>query len=350
MEAIFWSVDTLRKQSNYAIEAMKLMFPPQPSWATPNEIVLELPTVRLRKFGIGNGIPTLIDAPYAGHPATIADYAEGQSLVQTLLNNDTGNVYVTDWKSATYEMRNLSVDDYLDDLSQIFDYLGSRVNLIGLCQGGWLAAIYAALYPRQVNSLVIAGAPIDTDAGDGPIKQLVHSFPLEAFAALVNAHGGLMHGDLMLLGWKALHPEVHLAFKWIDLWANLDSETELERGRTFASWYEHTVNLPGRFYLQVVDQLFQRNLLFKGRFIARGRRVSLGDISCPVYLLAGAQDDITPPAQVFQAQKVLPQGKSIPAFAAPGGHVGLFMGRSTLNEFWPDVAEWISTSGRKRAA
>ncbi len=332
---------------------MKLIFPPQPLWATPNEIVLDLPTVRLRKFGIDNGIPTLIDAPYAGHPATIADYAEGQSLVQTLLNNDIASVYVTDWKSANYAMRNLSVDDYLDDLSRIFRHLGSYVNLIGLCQGGWLAAMYAALYPRQVNSLVIAGAPIDTDAGDGPIKQMAHDLPLGTFAALVQAGGGLMRGDLMLFGWKAMHPEVHLVFEWIDLWANLDSEIELERGRTFASWYGNTLNLPGRFYLQAVDQLFQRNLLFKGRFIAHGRRVSLGDIRCPVYLLAGGEDDITPPAQVLNAQKVLPHGRYIPAFVAPGGHIGLFMGRSTLNEYWPGIAGWITrntVSARKQAA
>jgi polyhydroxyalkanoate depolymerase len=353
MEAIFWSVDTLRKQLNYASEAMKLIFPPQPLWATPNKVVLDLPTVRLRKFGIDIGIPTLIDAPYAGHPATVTDYAEGQSLVQTLLNNRIAGVYVTDWKSATYDMRDLGIDDYLDDLARIVDYLGSYVNLIGLCQGGWLAAIYAALYPRRVNSLVMAGAPIDTDAGDGPIRQMVRSYPLGSFAALVQAGGGLMHGDLMLLGWKAMHPEMHLVFKWLDLWNSMDSKIALARGRKFACWYENTLNLPGRFYLQVVDQLFQRNLLFKGRLIAHRRRVLLSDISCPVYLLAGREDDITPPAQVFQAQKLLPQGKSVPAVVAPGGHIGLFMSQNTLNEFWPDIAEWISwntNSERKRAA
>jgi len=353
VEAIFWPFEALLKPLNYANEAMRLLFPPQPSWATPNEIVLDLPTVRLRKFGTDVGVPTLIDAPFAGHSAHIADYAGDQSLVQTLLNNGIAGVYVTDWKSATYEMRDLGIDDYLDDLARIVDYLGSYVNLIGLCQGGWLAAIYSAIYPRQVNSLVIAGAPIDTDAGDGYIKKMAHGLPLEAFAALVQAGGGVMRGDLMLASWKGMHPEIHLVFKWVDLWNNLDSKIDLERGRTFASWYENTIDLPGRFYLQAVDQLFQRNLLFKGRLIAHGRQVSLSDITCPVYLLAGGEDDITPPEQVLQAQKVLPRRKSIPAFVAPAGHVGLFMGRNALNEFWPDIAEWISrktTSGRGGAA
>ena len=32
----------------------------------------------------------------------------------------------------------------------------------------------AARFPDKVNSLVLAGAPIDTDAGNGPIKRMVH--------------------------------------------------------------------------------------------------------------------------------------------------------------------------------
>jgi len=45
------------------------------------------------------------------------------------------------------------------------------VNLVGLCQGGWMSAMCAARFPRKVASLVLAGAPIDTDAGNGPIKR-----------------------------------------------------------------------------------------------------------------------------------------------------------------------------------
>ncbi|MEJ7718849.1 MAG: hypothetical protein WKF31_13125 [Thermoleophilaceae bacterium] len=34
---------------------------------------------------------------------------------------------------------------------------GGPVNLVGDRQGGWLAAIYAALHPEQINTLTIAG-------------------------------------------------------------------------------------------------------------------------------------------------------------------------------------------------
>ena len=48
--------------------------------------------------------------------------------------------------------------------TQSVELLGGRVNLIGDCQGGWLATIYAALHPERVNTLTIAGAPIDFHA------------------------------------------------------------------------------------------------------------------------------------------------------------------------------------------
>ena len=37
--------------------------------------------------------------------------------------------------------------------------LGGRVNLVGDCQGGWLAVIYAALYPDTVETLTMPGPP-----------------------------------------------------------------------------------------------------------------------------------------------------------------------------------------------
>jgi poly(3-hydroxybutyrate) depolymerase len=42
-----------------------------------------------------------------------------------------------------------------------------------------------------------------------------------------------------------------------------------------------------------------RNELVSGELWAHGRRVDLADIRCPLYLLAGAKDHITPPPQVF---------------------------------------------------
>jgi poly(3-hydroxyalkanoate) synthetase len=57
---------------------------------------------------------------------------------------------------------------------------------------------------------------------------------------------------------------------------------------TFNRWYENPIDLPGRWYLQVIAQLFKENRLAKGEFIGLGRKLNLRNTTCPTYLLAGA--------------------------------------------------------------
>jgi poly(3-hydroxyalkanoate) synthetase len=61
-------------------------------------------------------------------------------------------------------------------------------------------------------------------------------------------------------------------------------------------------------------------------------------------LLAGAADDITTPEQVLGAADYLgtPDDRMVRKIA-PGGHIGLFMGASTLRDNWPQIARWVNS-------
>ncbi len=331
------------KNLKFAEEEIKIHDELRPILATSNQVRLDLRTMALRDYGQPGGIPTLVDAPHAGHTAVIADYHDGQSLVQTLLANGLGHVALTDWKSATDDMKDLEIDNYLAEVVVAIDDLGGRVNLIGLCQGGWMAAMIAARFPEKVNSLVLAGAPIDTDAGDGPIKRMAHQSPISFYEELVALGGGLMKGKYMLQGWKNMNPEQHYIQDHIDLYEHIDDPAYLAKEETFNRWYENPIDLPGRWYLQVIAQLFKENRLAKGEFIGLGRKLDLTNITCSTYLLAGAADDITTPEQVLGAAKYLgTSADRIVQETVPGGHIGLFMGARTLKEHWPRIARWIA--------
>ena len=327
----------------FAEEEIKIHGGLVPKLATPNTARLDLRTMVLRDYGKPGGIPTLVDAPHAGHTAMIADYHKGQSLVETLLANGIGHVALTDWKSAAPDMKDLEIDNYLAEMIVAIDDLGGRVNLVGLCQGGWVSAMLAARFPDKVNSLVLAGAPIDTDAGDGPVTRMVHEFPVSFYEELVELGGGLMQGKFMLQGWKNMHPEQHYIQDHIDLYEHIDDPAYLAKEETFNSWYENPIDLPGRWYLQVITQLFKENRLAKGTFVGLGRRLDLRNITCPLYLLGGADDDITAPEQVLGAKNFVGTPKErIVEKTVPGGHIGLFMGARTLKEDWPEIAQWIA--------
>ena len=333
-----------QKNLKFVAEAEKVDYELKPQFASANSVMLELHTLRLREFGDAKSgaVPTLVDAPYAGHTATIADYHKGQSLVETLLANGHRRVLLTDWKSAGPEMKDYDIDNYLAEINVCVDDLGARVNLIGLCQGGWMSAMYAARYPDKVATLVLAGSPIDTQAGNGPLKQMVDGMPASFYEELVQTGGGLMRGRLMLEGWKSMHPEAQYVDKYLRLYEHIDDPDYLSKTEAFARWYENPIDLPGRWYLQAIHQLFMENRLAKGEFVGLGRRLSLADIRCPVYLLAGEADDITPREQVFAAEQLVGTPKARIAKAlAPGGHIGLFMGAKTLRENWTEIARWI---------
>ncbi|RVT38268.1 alpha/beta hydrolase [Sphingobium algorifonticola] len=339
----------MQRNLDFAAEAGEIENPPAPEWASANTVRLDMDTMRLRAFrpsAGGSGLPVLIDAPYAGHSATIADYDQGQSLVQTLMANGLGQVFVTDWKPATPQMRYFGIDTYLAELNAVIDDLGGEVHLIGLCQGGWLGTMLAARFPGKLRSLTLAGSPIDTDAGTGPIRQLAHSLPLAVYEEMVAAGGGTMPGRFMLTGWKNMHPGKQYLEKFETLYRHVEDADYLARTEKFASWYENPVDLPGRYYLEAIGQLFKENRLAKGRFVALGRTLDLARITIPLYLLAGEADDITTREQVFRAAELFgTPADQVRKCLVPGGHIGLFMGRETLKTAWPDIARWIGQLG-----
>ena len=341
-------LDLYARNLEFLAEEEKIHHERRPQPATANTVRLDLRTMLLRDYSLPDaaGVPTIVDAPYAGHSAMIADYHPGQSLIETLLANGVDRVLLTDWKSATEDMKDLEIDQYLAELNVCVDDFGGRVNLVGLCQGGWLSAMFAARFPHKVASLVLAGAPIDTDAGNGPVKRMAHSYPTSFYEEMVALGGGLMRGSVMLRGWKNMHPEEHYIKFHVDLYEHIDDPVYLRKEETFERWYENPIDLPGRWYLQAIVQLFKENRLAKGTFVGLGRRLDLKDVTCPVYLLAGESDDITTREQVFDAEKYLgtPPAR-IRRSLVPGGHIGLFMGARTLKQTWPEIARWIAAAG-----
>ena len=110
----------------------------------------------------------------------------------------------------------------------------------------------------------------------------------------------------------------------------------VERYREFEDWFKHTQDIPGAFYLWIVEHLFRDNGLVSGTIEIGGRTVSLGEIDMPLNLLAGATDHITPPDQVFAiAALVATAEELIFRDVTRGGHLGLFMGHEALHQHWP---------------
>jgi poly(3-hydroxyalkanoate) synthetase len=319
-----------------------------PNWNTPHEIVFEAPVARLRDFSTSRTtkvVPTLVLPPQAGHDSCIVDYSAQQSQMGAIRVAGLTRAYTLDWIGATAETKDAGIDDYLDVVDRSIDHIGGPVNLIGDCQGGWLAAIYAALRPERVNTLTLAGAPIDFHCGEPVIYAALTAVApdgnLAFYRALVAAGGGMLRGEHMLAGFIVIKPDNEIA-RQLALLANVRDRDHVERYREFEDWFKHTQSIPGAFYLWIVEHLFRDNELIAGELEIGNDRVDLGRIQCPLNLLAGAIDHITPPDQVFAvADHAGTPPEQVRRATTAGGHLGLFMGREALSVHWPPLLEAV---------
>jgi poly(3-hydroxyalkanoate) synthetase len=332
-----------------------------PEWATPHEIAFETPLARLRDFSTRRRgvLPTLVLPPQAGHDSCIVDYSPAQSQMGAILEAGLERALTLDWLGATPSTAGASIEDYLDIVDQAVEHCGGIVNLIGDCQGGWLATIYAALCPERVNTLTIAGAPIDFHAGEPVIAEIVRQLAphgnLWFYEALVASGGGVFKGRYMLSGFIAINPEDEIS-RQLELLQSLADPHHVERYTEFEDWFKHTQDIPGAFYLWILRHLFVDNELIAGKLEIDGTPVELGRIGMPLNLLGGERDHITPPEQVFALKEASSTPvEQVSSSLSSGGHLGLFMGREALRERWPvllaDVRRrsTVGSAGRSRA-
>ncbi|MCK1385023.1 alpha/beta fold hydrolase [Bradyrhizobium sp. 21] len=309
------------------------------AWNTPNRVALELATMRLRDCTrTKSGRPALVCAPYALHRALIADFAPGHSVVQSLQNGGIDRIYLTDWRSATPHMRYLSIDSYLGDLNVAIDEIGAPVDLVGLCQGGWLSLLYAARYPAKVRRLVLVGAPVDLSI-ESSLSELVRNTPATVYDQLVSRGGGNVSGEEMLRVWSKAPSRDDIATA---LQTDLSDDEGAALLARFERWNSETLNLPGAYYLEIVNGIFRENRIASGQFTALGRAIDLKDVKVPLFLLAGLDDDVVPAAQALATAGLVGTPPAfITAASVPSNHLGLFMGARTHAHAWPRIAEWL---------
>jgi poly(3-hydroxyalkanoate) synthetase len=347
-------LDLIRRNFDYLEEVLR---PPEAEWQTYcHEVRLPEPYSKLGKLldfsgrvpVAGEVIPTLILPPQAGHHSYIADYSAEQSQVQMLRENGLGLIFCLEWLPGTQETKHASIEHYIETVHYCVTKLGGKANLIGDCQGGWLSTIFTALYPEMVNTLTVAGAPIDYQSGDGQIKETINMiskmFPdkgMSFYKAMVALGNGVLDGRYMVLGFNTMKPG-QTSMRYLSLYRNIHDDEQLRRFREMKNWYDFTQNISGDFYLWIVQHLFRDNELIHGKLVVGGRQVDLKKIKCPLFLVGGERDHVTTPDQVFAMSDYVGTAKeNIHEYLVDAGHIGLFMGKNVLEETWSDIGKTI---------
>jgi len=108
------------------------------------------------------------------------------------------------------------------------------------------------------------------------------------------------------------------------------------------NWNAWTIDVPGTYYLEVIEKLYKRNELATGNFVALGQKIELSRLRLPIYLLAGSADEVVAPEQLLALERLVgTRPEHLRHAVAPSSHLGLFMGKRTLEQYWPAIVRWM---------
>lgn len=310
-------------------------------WYSSGCVVADLTSMQLREFETDDagGVPILIEAPYAIHDAGIVDFANRHSIVQAITSRTQRRLLVTDWKSARPSLGDLGIDALIADLNAAVDLVGGRVDLLGLCQGGWMALAFAAAFPHKVRRLALVGAPIDIDASPSLVRSAAQSTPAQMIEQAIQMTGGIVQTGVTFsrLIAECESPDAIRSALQLD-----DCAPEIVA--LFQRWNRRSLDLPGAYFAQVNDWIFRENRLARGTFEVFGRPVLPKAINSPMFLMAGERDDYAPPAQVLATAALVgtSRGDITQRIVPASTHLGLFLGARTLRDEWPALVDFLS--------
>ncbi len=322
------------------------------------EIVTALPFCNLLHFrkDINKQQPKLlIVAPMSGHHATLL-----RGTVEALLPDL--DVYITDWldaRNVPIYHGDFTLESYIEYTVEFTRLLKGDVHLLAVCQPSVPVMIAASVMNERKDnppkSMTLIGGPIDTRINPTKVNKLASEKPLQWFKnnvitrVPVNYPGFMRRvypGFLQLSGFMQLNLDRHInAHK--DLFKHLvegDGESATAH-RKFYDEYLSVCDLPAEFYLDCIDQVFQRHLLPKGEFVYEGKKVKPSAITKTALLtLEGELDDISGVGQTKAAQTLcsaLPEEMRTHYMQKGVGHYGIFNGRKFREHVVPIIVDFI---------
>ena len=321
---------------------------------------------RFRLDGIDDDRPKmLIVAPMSGHYATLL-----RGTVRRMLQKY--EVYITDWsdaKTVPLHEGDFDLDTYIDYLIEFLEYIegvkpGQRPHMLAVCQPSVPAFAATALLnqhnsPATPLTLTMMGGPIDTRECPTSVNDHAMNRPIEWFRHSViatvpmNYRGAgrkVYPGFMQLSAFMSMNLQSHMMSHY-EMFKHLTAgdEESAQATKDFYDEYRAVCDMTAEFYLQTVEEVFQKHSIPNGKFRHKGEIVDLTQITDTALLaIEGERDDISGLGQTKAALKLTPglsDDRKRYYMAEGAGHYGIFNGSKWRNKVAPVVEEFIAEHG-----
>lgn len=298
---------------------------------------------------VEKGDPVLLVTPLAA-PSICYDLRRGCSLVQHFVNQGRPT-YLVEYGEVSFKDRDLGLEHWINEvvpaaIQETSAHAGGRpVHVIGWSLGGTFALLTAADRPDlPIASLSVLAAPVDVSL----VPLVAPSRPLLD----LGSGRGLVTGALRAIGGAPKPPLVAWAFqlgsvqrlvgKPLALLTHLDDTEFLAQVEAVDRFASQVIAYPGRTFGQLYHRFAKGNALLTGELELDGRSISLGAITVPVLVLAGATDTIAPVPAVKAVMPLLSGSEETQFEIVPGGHLGMLTGRAARASTWAVLDDWVS--------
>ncbi len=282
----------------------------------------------------------------------ILDLQPDKSVVKKLLDEGL-DVYIIDWGYPSGADRYLTLDDYVNGyLNNAVEWIrkkskADKITLMGVCQGGTLSVMYAALHPEKIKNLVSLVTPINFDTDKG----LLHIWAKSLDVDKIVDYYGIVPGDLLNVGFLLTDPFRLMIDKYAGLFDRIECEPDNEACRfkneemvknflRMEKWIFDSPDQAGEAYRQFMKDCYQKNLLIKNEMKLDGKMIDLKKITMPLLNVMAETDHLVPnAASIPLNDAVSSTDKEMLVF--PTGHIGIFVGSKSQKEVCPKIAQWL---------
>ncbi len=298
----------------------------------------------------------LIVAPLSGHYATLL-----RGTVEAMLPEH--DVYITDWTDARMVPKisgSFDLDDYIDYVIEMIQFLGPNIHVMAVCQPG--PAVLAAVSlmaedddPCQPATMTIMGSPIDTRRSPTVPNQLAEEkphlwFKRNMIMTVPFPYPGAMRrvypGFVQLTSFMSMNRDRHIDAQWQYFNSLVKGDGDsVARHQDFYNEYLSVMDLTAEFYLDTIEHVFQNHSLPKGELIHRDRLVRPEAIRTTALMtVEGELDDISGIGQTQAAHDLcvnIPKDRQSDYIQEGVGHYGVFNGSRFRTEIQPRIRDFI---------
>ncbi|KCZ71841.1 poly(R)-hydroxyalkanoic acid synthase, class III, PhaC subunit [Candidatus Methanoperedens nitroreducens] len=282
----------------------------------------------------------------------ILDLQPDKSVIRRLLDKGF-DIYIIDWGYPSGVDRYLTIDDYVNGyinnaVDKIRELSGlDKISLLGVCQGGTLSVMYAALHPEKVKNLITLVTPVNFDTDKG----LLHIWAKSLDVDSIVDNYGIVPGNLLNAGFLLTDLFRLMIDKYVGLFERIESgpddavcqqrnEETFKNFLRMEKWIFDSPDQAGETFRQFMKDCYQKNLLIKNKMELNGKRINLEKISMPLLNVMAEFDHLVPnDASIPLNDAVSSSDKEMLVF--PTGHIGIFVGSRSQKEVCPRIAEWL---------